>query len=211
MSESIQDLADLRVALDLILKNQGSGLTEAASNILSGVQTGFGDVYSNTYGNLKNSVGANESSYYYSTRSQDLYNVQNNVLNNVNTQTNEFKKNHDTALRQQEINQWANSDKLDTLFVFQFLFISLMLMTFLGYLWRINILSSGFLYFFGFLLIVINIMIIVIRSKYTRYLRNTRYWNRRKFNQYPAPPPLPLNVTCDSVADALGGNSAAPA
>ena len=200
----LQVFADASLASDLT-NFAGTGLQSTAANdIHTTVSNEFNNVYTNTYGNLKSSVAANEASYYYSTRSRNLKDVQDKILDNVTSQVNTYGQNHDTALRQQEINQWANSDKLDTLFVFQFLFLSLMLMALLGYLWRINILSSGFLYFSGFLVLLINIIIIVIRSKYTRYLRNTRYWNRRKFNQFPAPPPTIPEVTCDSLSDTFG-------
>ena len=172
----------------------------AIDNTASQIFSQFDLTYNNAYDKLKNSAIGNEKSYYFGTRTTDLKDMQNDILDSVTSQVNTNIQNDSFAKRQYEINEWANSDKLDTLFVFQFVFLSLMLMAFLGYLWKINILTSGFLYFIGFIVLIINIIVIVIRSKYTRLLRNTRYWNKRKFNQYSTAPTGAL-PTCDQLSN----------
>lgn len=173
----------------------------AINNTTNNIYSQFDLTYNNAYDKLKTSTIANEQSYNFGTRTNDLINIQGDILDSVKNQVNMHEQNNLLAKRQYEINEWANSDKLDTLFVFQFVFLSLMFMALLGYLWKKDILPSGFLYFIGFVVLVINIMVIVMRSKYTRLLRNTRYWNKRKFNQYEV---TPTTVpTCEEIGNAI--------
>lgn len=187
---NIQPLADITI----MGYASGASGADAKRIIYDTVTAAYDDTSKNIYSQLYSSVAANQNNYNFLVRSNDVNNMQNEIVNNVANQNITFDKNSKLAKRQNEINEWANSDKLDTLFVFQFIFISLLLMGVFGYLWRKDIISSGFLYLWGFILLIVNICIIVYRSKYTGFLRNNKYWNRRKFNKYTTPAPDALAI-----------------
>jgi hypothetical protein len=94
---------------------------------------------------------------------------------------NNDKYNHDLALRQAEINEWSYHNKMDTLFVFQLIFISLMTVALLYVLSSQGYVGFGFVMYTMGILAFIVIIVIVNRYIYTRTTRDKRYWNRRRF------------------------------
>lgn len=93
----------------------------------------------------------------------------------------EEEYNIDLATRQIEINEWAYEDKMDTLFVFQVVFIGLLLVTILFYLKDVGIFPSSFVWYIIFILALIIGIIIINRASFTARRRDKRYWNRRRF------------------------------
>jgi hypothetical protein len=87
------------------------------------------------------------------------------------------------ATRQIEINEWAYEDKMDTLFVFQILFIGLLLVVILFYLKSMGVFPSSFVWYVIFILALIIGIIIINRASFTARRRDTRYWNRRRFDE----------------------------
>jgi len=96
------------------------------------------------------------------------------------------KYNSDLATRQMQINEWSYHNKLETLFVFQLIFLTLSLFAVLMYLnktGRINV------YFMGFVMIIVVFLMAIIifnRVSYTAKVRDKRFWNRRKFGYMEA-------------------------
>jgi hypothetical protein len=90
--------------------------------------------------------------------------------------------NIDLANRQIEVNEWAYGNKMDTLFVFQLLFISLIFVAILMLLKSQGLVGGAFVWYFMAVLAVLNIMIIINRSVYTSTKRDTRMWNRKQFD-----------------------------
>jgi hypothetical protein len=89
--------------------------------------------------------------------------------------------NNDLALRQAEINEWSYHNKMDTLFVFQLIFISLMTVALLYILSSQGYMGLGFVMYTMGILAFIMIIVIVNRYIYTRTTRDKRNWNRRRF------------------------------
>jgi hypothetical protein len=89
--------------------------------------------------------------------------------------------NTDLATRQMQINEWGYHNKLETLFIFQIVFLTLTFYAVLMYLYksgRINI------YFMGFIMLIILFIIGILitnRVLYTANYRDKRFWNRRKY------------------------------
>lgn len=90
--------------------------------------------------------------------------------------------NTDLASRQIEVNEWAYDNKMDTLFVFQLLFISLMFIAILMVLKGQGFLNALFVWYAMGVLMVLIVMIIINRSMYTNTKRDTRFWNKKRFD-----------------------------
>jgi hypothetical protein len=85
--------------------------------------------------------------------------------------------------RQIEISEWTYNDRMETLFVFQILFISLMIVAILMYLKVAGMVGGAFVGYAIFLLLLIVVIIITNRAMYTNKIRDKRTWNKRKFDQ----------------------------
>ncbi len=91
--------------------------------------------------------------------------------------------NIDLATRQIQINEWAYENKMDTLFVFQIVFISILLVTIIFYLKEIGAFPSSFVWYVIFILAIIVGIIIINRAVFTAKRRDRRFWNRRRFEE----------------------------
>jgi hypothetical protein len=85
------------------------------------------------------------------------------------------------AKRQIEINEWTYNNRMETLFVFQILFISLMIVAILMYLRGAGFIGALFMGYVILLLVAVVIIIIVNRSMYTNRIRHNRFWSKRRF------------------------------
>lgn len=90
--------------------------------------------------------------------------------------------NVDLANRQIQVNEWAYNNKNDTLFVLQLLFISLMFITILMVLQGMDSISSHVVWYSIGVITIIDVVIIINRSVYTNTKRDTKSWNKKKFN-----------------------------
>jgi hypothetical protein len=91
------------------------------------------------------------------------------------------KYNSDLATRQFQINEWSFRNKLETLFVFQIIFIALTFMAVLTYLYSIGILNIYLLGLIGTVIVFLLAIMIANRASYTSKVRDKRFWNRRQF------------------------------
>jgi len=89
----------------------------------------------------------------------------------------------DLASRQNEINEWTYNNKMDSLFVFQLIFISLLTVALLTVLSSQGYIGSGFVRYVMIVLAFIVVIVIINRYVYTRTTRDKRYWNRKRFGQ----------------------------
>lgn len=92
--------------------------------------------------------------------------------------------NNQLATRQYEINEWSYNNKLDTLFIFQILFITILFAAGLTYLHKLGFFGAPLLGTLVGVLIFIDLVVLVNRSYYTTSIRDQRYWNRRQFPRY---------------------------
>jgi hypothetical protein len=88
--------------------------------------------------------------------------------------------NTDLATRQVQINEWAYEDKMDTLFVFQVIFMSILFLIILFYLKDVGIFPSSFTWYVVFIIALIVGLIIINRATFTAKRRDRRFWNRRR-------------------------------
>lgn len=127
------------------------------------------------------------SLFFYQQRNRDLQNVSNALKNQNEASIGTAKFNNQLATRQYEINEWSYNDKLDTLFVFQILFVTILIAAGLTYLNRLGILSSAIVGLATGILLFVDIVILIYRYNYTRKSRDQRYWNRRQFPRKTLP------------------------
>ena len=102
-------------------------------------------------------------------------------------------RNTATSGRFREIREWYYNNKLDTLFVFQLIFISLSLLGVLAYLMKVNVIGGGVFGAMVGLLLIILILTIANRAVYTDKARDKRYWSKRLFGVVGSP--LPGGIT----------------
>jgi hypothetical protein len=89
--------------------------------------------------------------------------------------------NIELANRQIEINDWSYNNKMDTLFVFQVLFISLTILSLLFYFKNEGFIGSTFVWYSFILLLGIFLLLLITRILYSRGRIDKRFWSRRRF------------------------------
>lgn len=131
--------------------------------------------------NRNNSI--QHSLFFYQQRNRDLQNMGDLLKNQNEAAIGTTKYNNQLATRQYEINEWSYNNKMDTLFVFQIMFVTLLLSAGLVYLNRLGFLSMTFVGIFVGLLLFVDIAILLTRYRYTKKTRDQRYWNKRQFDK----------------------------
>ena len=121
------------------------------------------------------------SAAYYLARTRDLTDLAKDVDNVTKAQLGVSELNKDLGLRQGEINEWSNYNKLDTLYFLQILFISLSLVGILAFLLLNGSINQGLFTFLSYTIAVIAALVLLLRWRYTRVARDSRYWHKARF------------------------------
>jgi len=127
------------------------------------------------------------------------------LYNQLKSQSDALNVTNKNAQRQYEINEWTSNNKLDTLFFYQLLLITLTITAPLLYLNKNGLLPSTAFYGVVGMLGIAVVLTLLIRYQYTNGARDLRYWNRRRFAQMGGPP---TPITCESImaqAEEVGG------
>jgi hypothetical protein len=135
------------------------------------------------YGDLQDSTNSLHALYYYGAREQDLSGAQSIALEALRAPAQALVQDEQLAKRQNEINQWTANNKLDTLFIYQQLLITLCATIILVYLMKRGLLSTTVLYLIVGTLILIFVFTIINRSQYTKNSRDKQFWNKRTFEK----------------------------
>lgn len=142
--------------------------------------------------NLKN-VNAASANYNamsnYTIQSKNLDTVMGDLSQQQSTNLNIANRNTSTAARTREIKEWYYNNKLDTLFVFQLIFISICLLSVIAMLSKLGFLSNAIVGIMMGILIVAMILIITNRAIYTEKVRDKRYWSKRMYGVVGSPLP----------------------
>jgi len=200
---------DVAMALNLDdLRRSGklnSYLNENKERVLQDIYAGKDNNMSKIMGDLGRAIDSQKNTYYYWQRNQDLLKLGKDPVERMAADAKAIMHDKDLALRQYEINQWTSGNRADTLFVYQLIFIAVLVMALFTALWRAGMIGTGFVGFLAIILIVIIVFTIVNRAQYTAFLRNKRYWNKREFPRFAAPSiPTP---ECPSATELLSGIS----
>lgn len=194
---NLQSTTDLtRLVQDVQYTTALKGMTEQQKQnyFESQKQELLGDILSDregtfqkTYTDAARNNSVQHSLFFYQQRNRDLQNLGDALKNQNESAIGTRKFNNELATRQYEINEWSYNNKMDTLFVFQILFVTLLLAAGLAYLNRIGLLSTTFLGLLVGILLFVDIAILINRFMYTQKVRDQRYWNRRLFTKKSVP------------------------
>ena len=139
--------------------------------------------FQKTYTDAVRNNSIQHSFFYYQQRNRDIDTLGKAIQNQNETAIGTSRFNNQLATRQYEINEWSYNNKMDTLFVFQILFVTILLVAALSFLHKTGIISMSFLSLAVGLLLVVDIAVLIYRYNYTRKTRNQRYWNKREFDK----------------------------
>lgn len=95
-------------------------------------------------------------------------------------QLNEY--NEQLVSRQIEINEWTYNDKMETLFVYQLLFIGLLISCLVMLMKSVGAVGGMFAWYVVGLTALLMALVIANRASFTKNLRDRRYWNRIRFD-----------------------------
>lgn len=170
------------------------------------------ETFDKVYGDFNRSSKVEESILMHNKRARELSDMVDNVYKNQESSAQAVIKDKDLAKRKNEMNEWTIGNKQDTLFVFSSLFILLSGLLLITGLWRMGMISSYLWVAIAIPLILIFILILFRRSRYTDVLRNKRYWNKQIFEgkyQKIAIPNCPQMLEgINSVTSRVGGTIA---
>jgi hypothetical protein len=162
---------------EFVMANVGETLREVDKSKSSR----FNELFDQAIGADNNVVSA----AYYVTRTRDLSTLARGVDDLAVKHINVAQINGDLINRQNEINEWSNSNKLDTLYIIQLSFVCLSLIGILAALLSMGIITRTPFLAVSALLLVVVLIVIIIRWRYTSVVRDEQYWNKMKFKPNP--------------------------
>lgn len=136
------------------------------------------------------------STAYYIQRTKDLTDMANDIDTVAAKQVSTSVINTGLIGRQEEINQWSNNNKLDTLFFLQVLFITLTFISTMVFLNSNGYISSYLLNLWIVLASFFAVFVLITRARKTSVLRDGRYWNKMRFGTQKEPPIKVPPATC---------------
>lgn len=186
LNDALAGLSDSQLAA-YKAGNKGQVVDTLSSNISNSFMPSLNNSISaaNNYDILTN----------YTVSSKNLNTTVTDLRNQQTTNLNISSRNKDTASRFREIKEWYYNNKLDTLFIFQLIFISITLLAFLAYLNKMGIIGAGVVGAIMGVLIVVIVLTIANRAVYTEKVRDKRFWSKRAFGIVGSPLPGGLLAT----------------
>jgi hypothetical protein len=154
-----------------------ANIGKAVKEVDAAKQSKFNDLFDQTTGS-DNSV---TSAAYYLARTFDLNNLTKDIDLVAVKQLESLETNTRLAHRQNEINDWANFNKLDMLYFMQILFLSLSLAGIMAYLLSTNAIGHSLFVFVCMIIASIAALVLLLRWRYTNVKRNNRYWHKSVF------------------------------
>lgn len=188
---NLQSVTDVtRLAQDVQYTTALRGMSEAEKQAYFADQKQelLGDIlkdregtFQKTFTDAQRNNSIQHSMFYYLQRNRDVQMLSDAIKNKNEYEIGSTKYNNQLATRQYEVNEWSYNNKLDTLFVFQILFVTIVLTAGLVYLNKLGMLPMTILGLLVGILLIIDIIVLINRMRYTNKTRNKRYWNKRNF------------------------------
>jgi hypothetical protein len=125
----------------------------------------------------------------YVIQSKNLDTTLGELAGQNSTNTNIAEGNAATNSRVREIKEWYYNNKLDTLFVFQLIFISVCFLAVLAFLIKLGFINSAVFGICVGIAIIVMILLIANRAVYTDKVRDKRYWSKRNYGIVGSPLP----------------------
>jgi lipopolysaccharide export LptBFGC system permease protein LptF len=186
-------------ALQQLQQNPGQLSNYLAQNqqaISDAIKSSKNNMFRKVYGDMGRASSTEHSFLYYKLRDKDVNTLQSRIGDTVFAQANAVVQDTDLAQRQYEINQWEAENKRETLFVYQWIFLALLVIIVMTALSINNFISPGIASGITTILLIILALILYYRWSYTTYYRNKRYWNKREQPKF-APLPTPECPSAD--------------
>jgi hypothetical protein len=180
-----QQTADLEMTAYLSQMGDTERGTYAGANSSAAINKVLGtksDRFNYLSEDLMNADNNITSTAYYIARTQDLTEMAGDIGTVAAKQVSAIDINKGISARQNEINEWANQNKLDTLFFLQILFISLTFISVLVFLKSSGLISEYLLNLFMVLTSALSIFVLISRAKFTNTERDSRYWSKNRFH-----------------------------
>ena len=194
---NLQSVTDLtRLVQDVQYTSALKGMTEQQkqSYFEAQKQELLGDIlkdregtFQKTYTDAVKNNSVQHSLFFYQQRNRDIDTLGKAIQNQNEAAIGTTKYNNQLATRQYEINEWSYNNKMDTLFVFQIMFVTLLITAALVYLNSLGFLSTTILGLVVGILLFVDIAILINRFNYTYKVRDQRYWNKRQFEKKSVP------------------------
>jgi hypothetical protein len=160
------------------------------------------NTFSKVYGDFQRASKVEESILMHNKRAQELSDMVDQVYKNQEASANAVLQDKALATRKNEMNEWTVGNKQDTLFVASSLFLLLSGLLFLTALWRLGLIRSSLWATFAAPLVIIFLLILIRRWRYTDVMRNKRYWNKQIFEGKTQKITLP---SCPEIMGAVSG------
>ena len=158
------------------------------------------DTFSKVYGDFERATKVEESILMHNKRSRELSDMVDSVYQNQEKTANAVVQDKNLSKRKHEMNEWSVGNKQDTLFVFSSFFILLSGLLLLTGIWRLGLISSSLWVALAIPLILVFLLIILSRWRYTDTMRNKRYWNKQIFEGKSQKITIP---SCPQMTDAM--------
>ncbi len=139
--------------------------------------------FQKTFTDAERNNAIQHSLFFYQQRNRDVDSLGKAIQNQNEAAIGTTRFNNELATRQYEINQWSYENKMETLFVFQILFVTILVAAGLAYLNKMGLLSMTLLGIMVGVLLFIDIAVLLNRYSYTQKNRDKRYWNKRQFEK----------------------------
>jgi uncharacterized membrane protein len=198
---SLSDVQSLELAQAIRAIDASGNLSaftqQQRQDIINTIVQEHSDTASKNFSDDQRSTDNLNNMLYYYSRSKDVNELQNNVLDTTTQQAQAAVHDGQLAKRQFEINEWSAANKGETVFIMQLLLMAVTFTIFMLFLNRMGALPTPIFIFVTTIIFIAFILTFVIRYQYTAYSRDTRYWNRKRQT------PMVDNVLPDSCLTSL--------
>lgn len=183
--------------------NLASFIVQQQDNIRNSVQSQKDAAITKLYGDLDQSIKNQDSILLMNNNYKAIKDIYTDVYNNQQKTIDTIANDKSVNGRKYEMNEWSVGNKQETLFIYSMLFVALCTTTLLVLMRKIGIINTGLMSILILLLVLIVIFTVIYRRNYTNYLRDRRYWNRKKFRPETGPQiPNICDISSDDVQKA---------
>lgn len=187
LTRLVQDVQYSSALKGMTAEQKDNYFRSQKDQLLNGVLSEREGTFAKMHTDAQKNNAIQTSLLFYQQRNKDLEELGTAFDSQNKTAISTTKYNNDLATRQYEINQWSYNNKMDTLFVFQLLFVSLVLSAIFIYMSKLGLFGGALLGLLCGLLLLSVVFVLVVRAMYTAKQRDQRYWNRRQFNKRAVP------------------------
>jgi hypothetical protein len=195
----IIDQANTVFLNSLSASQKATYVAENVESVINNIKADKENSFNTSLTNLRGIDNSLTASAYYLTRTKDLITISNDMDDMTRKKLQESDVNSGVITRQQQINEWSNSNKLDTLYFLQILFISLIIICLLIFLKSMGFISLTLQIYLMIIVTAFAVLTLITRARYTSAVRDSRYWDKKRFSKEI--PATDLSVSCPSKKD----------